>query len=72
MANRVLVHTSTKTIFSTNLKNCTYKSLANRYFKALPFKQHQNYVSDMKTPSFAIISMHGCNNNVNYMYFKDS
>ena len=25
--NQVLVHTSTETIFSTNFKNCTYKSL---------------------------------------------
>ena len=32
-------------------KNCTYKSLANRYFKALPFKQHRNYVSFMKVKS---------------------
>ena len=40
--NQVLVHTSTETIFGTDSKNCTYKSLANRYFKALPFKQHRN------------------------------
>ena len=72
MANKVLVHTSVETIFSTDLKNCTYQFLSNRYFKALPFKQHQNYVSVMKTPSCANISMHGFNNNVNYMYFKDS
>ena len=72
--NQVLVHTSVETIFSTNFyfKNCSYKFLANRYFKALPFKQHQNYVSVMMTPSCANISMHSCNNNVNYMYFKDS
>ena len=28
--NQVIVHTSTKTIFNTDSKNCTYKSLANR------------------------------------------
>ena len=69
--NQVLVHTSTETIFGTDSKNCTYKSLANRQFKTLPFKQHRNCVSFMKTPSCAYISMHDCNNNVNYMYFKD-
>ena len=69
--NQVLVHTSTETIFGTDSKNCTYKSLAYRYFKAFPFKQHRNYVSVMKTPSCAYISMHDCTHNVNYNEFKD-
>ena len=69
--NQVLVHTSNETIFGTDSKNCTYKSLAYRYFKAFPFKQHRNCVSFMKTPSCAYISMHDCTHNVNYMEFKD-
>ena len=35
MANRVLVHISLETNFGTDLKNYTYKTLGNRYFKAL-------------------------------------
>ena len=36
--NLVLVHISTETIFGTYSRNCTCKSLANRYFKSLPLK----------------------------------
>ena len=68
--NQVLVHTSTETIFGTDSKNCTYKSLAIDNLKHC-LSSNIECVSFMKTPSCAYISMHDCNNNVNYMYFKD-